>query len=65
MKKRIFIDLGGMTSEITEQSNAAFIIQYQIAILSSLLERGLINRSQYDRCVEIVGRQGARKSPHS
>lgn len=31
MKKRIFIDLGGMTSEITEQSNAAFIIQYQIA----------------------------------
>ena len=31
MKKRNFIDLGGMTSEITEQSNAAFIIQYQIA----------------------------------
>lgn len=31
MKKRIFIDWGGMTSEITEQSNAAFIIQDQIA----------------------------------
>ncbi len=64
MKKRNFIDLGGMTSEITEQSHAAFIIQYQIAILSSLLERGLINRSQYDRCVESVERQGTRKSSH-
>lgn len=52
MKHREFIYVGDPIPEISEKSNADFLLLYQKAVLSSLKSRNLIDQLQYKRCVE-------------
>ncbi len=56
MKFREFVYVGESRPRITVENNAAFLRQYQMAILSSLKKRGLLDRTQYERCIEALDR---------
>lgn len=57
MRCHEFVYVGDLVYKVTEQNNAAFLLQYQTAILSSLRKRKLINQSQYERCIEELEKQ--------
>ncbi len=56
MQFREFAYVGENRPTITMDNGAAFLQQYQIAILSSLQKRGLLNRAQCERCIEELDR---------
>jgi hypothetical protein len=49
---REFVYIGEPVPELNKQEYAAFILQFQKAMLASLKKRGLLNHSQYERCVD-------------
>ena len=49
---REFVCVDDPASKITEQESAAFLLEIQKAMLVSLEKRGLLNHSQYGRCIE-------------
>lgn len=62
MKHREFIYAGEPVPQITQQDNAAFLLELQKAMLASLEKRELLNHSQYERCVEELEKQQRRKN---
>lgn len=60
MKCREFIYAGEPVPEITEQEHTVFLLQLQKSILASLKKRELLNRSQYERCIEKLEKQYSR-----
>lgn len=61
MGKREFVYSGEAFENVSEQSNGGFLWHFQKAVLASLLKRGLLNRSQFDRCNEELEKQFTRE----
>jgi hypothetical protein len=56
MKHREFVFVGENPPVINEKENAAFLFQYEKAILCSLVKRQLLTPEQKERCIEELRR---------
>lgn len=59
MKCREFVFVGDPIPELTELEHAAFLLQFQKSVLTSLRKRELLTQSQYERCVQELEIQHA------
>ncbi len=57
MKHREFSCTGEAVSELDEKECAAFILNFQKAVLLSLEKRKLLTASQRERCVAALDKQ--------
>ncbi len=57
MKHREFIYAGELVPELNEREYAAFLMNFQRAILISLKKRNLLTASQQERCVLELEKQ--------
>jgi len=61
LKSREYVYAGEPVPQVTEREYPEFYLQFQRAVLASLMKRGLLSRSQHDRCIAEMEKQYDRK----